>query len=201
MEISRKLLKKYALGICTEAEHKAVEDWLASDEGFDSTEYNELFESRKEAVRQKLHRRLWFGTTVLGRNSKKLIRFSVAACMLFGAFLGGHASANIYTNKSMRPLRYHEHLYIFGGNGTHGNLPGDCFRVKFDGSLRLYNASRKQKIIISGDSTFLLAPARTYNLTGSTDKPKLVIHNYIMSDDYDENVTRGDFSIVKLDNP
>ena len=52
MEISRELLKKYALGTCTDLERKAVENWLSLDEGYNNDEYVELFESRKSSLRE-----------------------------------------------------------------------------------------------------------------------------------------------------
>mgnify|MGYP001791973795 CR=1 FL=1 len=203
MKISKELLQKYASGTCTEEEHEFIEKWLNSGGSFSETGYERLFEPRKEIVRQQLHRRLWHNYNTMGRNTKRVIRLSAAACMLFGAFLGGRVSANSKAPVALESPRFEEHLYIKGVKDVQGdlNLPGDYFRVRFDGTLRLYNASKKVQVVQSGDSLFTLEPNRAYYLSGNTKRAEL---NYTLTPapgdvgKFDQSETALGFSILRL---
>lgn len=203
MKISKELLQKYVSGNCTEDERKEIDIWLNSGGKFPKTHYEELFEPRKEIIRQKLHKRLWHNYNTLGRNTKRIIRFSAAACMLFGAFLGGRVSANTNAPAIVESHKNEkQHLYITGGKGSNGNLPGDNFQVKFDGTLRLYNGSLKPQTVQSGSSSFILEPKQAYFLTGSTENAQLINDLSIGIGDMNtsgDNETLGDFSISILD--
>ncbi|MEM6736588.1 MAG: FecR domain-containing protein [Bacteroidota bacterium] len=59
MKITEDLLKKYAKGSCTEAECKAVEKWLASEEVIEDYLYKSLFLPEQEATLKQLQNRLW----------------------------------------------------------------------------------------------------------------------------------------------
>ena len=91
-----------------------------------------------------------------------------------------------------------DHLYITGGNGAQGNLPGKTFKVTFEGTLRLYNNATKKKSIKVGDTTFVLDSQQAYYLMGSSENPNLSETKNYPS----EKITRleGDFSILRLEN-
>lgn len=199
MEISRELLKKYALGTCTDRERKAVEDWLSLDEGYENIQYRELFESRKEIIQERIHKRLWPLETRFWNYTKKGLRYSAAACILLVTFLGGRVSAKSnQPTKSIVP-ELNEGLYIIGGNGAYGELPGERFRLEFDGRLRLFNASKTEQTIMVGDSIFGLDQGRAFILTGSTKMAEISAVDNNPIRDKKANDTEGDFSLLRLD--
>ncbi|MEM6772656.1 MAG: hypothetical protein AAF597_18905, partial [Bacteroidota bacterium] len=113
----------------------------------------------------------------------------------FGGRLSAYTSTDAVTNKVPK-----NHLYITGGNGAHGSLPGDAFQVKFAGTLRLHNDGPRAKAIEVGDSTFTLAPQRTYYLQGSVENPRLLDRAIYVSGPSGSDVLEGDFSVYIMDN-
>ena len=199
MEISRELIKKYALGTCNDAERKAVEDWLALDEGYDNDQYKKLFESRKEIIRERLNMRLWPNQTKFWRHTKRALRYSAAACILVATFLGGRVSASSASANPTPPAIYKKGLHISGITGAYDNLHGNHFKILFNGTLRLFNNSGQKQELFVGDSTFILTPGISYFLSGNTNNADL--RDQI---DYDEfldetDIGPSDFSIYRVD--
>ncbi|MEM7509496.1 MAG: hypothetical protein AAF388_01105 [Bacteroidota bacterium] len=207
-DINKALLQKYFNGDCSSAEKARVEAWLASDEyettplPFDATTKADIKSSmwknitadmdseglatERDAPVVPLHRRV--------------LRYAAAACLLIAVFFGGRISASYFNTKTKTDKSPHDHLYIAGGNGAQGHLPGDYFKVKFDGTLRLYNDGLMPKTIEVGDTTFALLPKQTYYLEGSVERPQLLgIGSYTYPDN-DFQDLRGYFSILRMDN-
>ena len=199
MEISRELIKKYANGACNAEERKAVEDWLALDEGYDNDQYKELFESRKDSIREKLDMQLWPNQTKFWRYTKKALRYSAAACILVATFLGGRVSASSASSNPAPPAIYKTGLHISGVSGAYDKLDGNHFKIRFNGTLRLYNNSGQKQKLLVGDSTFILTPGISYFLSGNTKKADL--SDYIAHDEFldESDIKPSDFSIYRLD--
>ena len=205
IEITKALLSEYYNHSCSDEEKKAVEAWLQADSLDDSlsipaNEKMEIKEELRESIRKK-------GNYKTGRAPKlfrKSLRVAAAACILIGAFLSGRVSANVRSIVSEKYSTYKERLYITGVKDVQGdlNLPGDNFRITFDGTLRLYNASRKVQTIQSGDSLFTLMPDRVYHLSGATNRAELMGGLQSEPRDIEEsgqNENTGNFSIIRLD--
>ncbi|MGD1890587.1 MAG: hypothetical protein ACFB15_08315 [Cyclobacteriaceae bacterium] len=58
-------------------------------------------------------------------------------------------------------------LYIYGGDGTYGQVDGSKYRLRFEGTLRLHNTAQASKQIVCGEQEFTVEPHRTYFLSGS----------------------------------
>ncbi|MEN1785848.1 MAG: hypothetical protein AAGF77_12005 [Bacteroidota bacterium] len=203
IKINKLLLSKYYNNSCTHEERKAVEAWLKAD-NLDEL----LYLSKKEKI--KIKEEIW--ESIRFKNSlktervllsmRKGFRVAAAACILFVAFLGGRVSAHTNITAPVESAEFQEHLYLFGGMGTHGNLPGEHFRLRFDGTLRLYNASQKLQTIQSGDSLFVLEPNQTYYITGGTKSAELIKDLQVgRTSMTPSNIkeSAGSFSILRLD--
>ncbi|MEM6814963.1 MAG: hypothetical protein AAF600_11375 [Bacteroidota bacterium] len=207
MKITKELLRRYGLGICTEEEKKAVEKWL------DTPEYPSMRISTAEkpkANSDEIWSQLSKGRPQLeepmslmkARNIvlfKNVTRYAAAACILFTTFFGGRFSANTANASETMDNSPKDHLYIFGGNGALGNLPGESFEVKFDGRLRLFNSSLAQKRIQVNDTLFVLESYQTYYLSGSPENPELLNRKYMSNNTYQEIELVGDFLIRRTD--
>ncbi|MEM1216203.1 MAG: hypothetical protein AAGJ82_10985, partial [Bacteroidota bacterium] len=204
--INKRLLQKYFNGECSAAEKARVEAWLASDEPeaaplpFD--------EATKAAIKDSMWENITASMDVEGSDTdtdtpiiplySRTLRYAAAACLLIMVFFGGRFS--VYATTSTTPAKSSQnHLYIAGGNGAQGHLPGDTFKVVFDGVLRLYNDGPVIKVIEVGDSTFTLVPKRTYYLRGSVKKPQLLKTGDYAAPRNDFKNLRGDFSILRTD--
>ncbi|WP_192348767.1 hypothetical protein [Algoriphagus sp. Y33] len=201
MKITSALLRKHVAGLCTRQEAQEVEIWISSLED-DAVLSPEEMGNSPQIIRERLYGSL-FGS---GENTpimplyKKLARYAAAAFIIFATFFGGRfsastANANMIVDKSPK-----DHLYISGGNGTKGNLPGEVFKLQFDGTLRLYNSAMAQKSVQVGDTPFILEPRQTYYLLGTMEKPNLISSHTLYNDDNVFPTLAGDFSILRLDN-
>jgi len=205
IKITKALLSEYYNHSCSDEEKKAVEAWLQADSLDDSLsiptkEKMEINEEIWESIRIKSN----FKTGRALKLFRKSLRVAAAACILIGAFLSGRVSANVRSIVSEKYSTYKERLYITGVKDVQGdlNLPGDNFRITFDGTLRLYNASRKVQTIQSGDSLFTLMPDRVYHLSGATNRAELMGGLQSEPRDIEEsgqNENTGNFSIIRLD--
>ncbi|MEM6895708.1 MAG: hypothetical protein AAF717_20530 [Bacteroidota bacterium] len=199
MEISRELLKKYALGTCTDLERKAVENWLSLDEGYNNDEYVELFESRKDIIQKRIYKRLWPLETRFWDYTKKGLRYSAAACILLVTFLGGRVSANSASTESVKITAQKERLYVYGGKKLRADFSGERFKIKFKGTVQLYNASQQAQAVVTGDSTFILVPYRFYYLNGSSSQPTLLTERPETMGNDSGSLTVDEFSILKIE--
>lgn len=200
MNISPEILKRYLNNRCSNAEVKQIQEWLDSTED----ELSDLTPPQTKRLETNVWQKL--SEEIHGSNSphtipmyKKLARYAAATCIIFMVFFGGRfsaitANANMMVDKSQRDL-----LYITGGDGAKGSLPGDSFKVRFTGTIRLYNSSLQQKSIQVGDTSFILEPSREYYLIGSVAPPRLY-NGDIQNELLDEASLEGDFSILRLDN-
>ena len=168
MKISKALLARYAQKKCTEKERLFVENWLNSYETLDNVKEDGQFDKHKEEAWDYIAKTNGFGNSKVTSLSKTIFKYAAVACIIFGAFVSGRVSASSNPDRTIKSIEYEEHLYLTGGSDLQANLYGNRFKVKFRGTLQLYNASQKEQTIISGDSTFVLIPQRIYFLTGST---------------------------------
>ncbi|MEM1260086.1 MAG: hypothetical protein AAGH81_16270 [Bacteroidota bacterium] len=196
MKISKALLAKYAQGKCNPQEQQLVEDWLNQHETLEDKDEVGEFKKFHDETWRKIAHGSGFGKRKAITSARSLIRYAAAACIIFGAFIGGRVSANPGSAVTVDANGYKENLYLTGGPNLRTNLKGDHFRVNFKGTLSLYNASNKEQIITTGDSTFILGPKKVYYLSGSTVDPMLIEG---FGNNYDDPMV-SELSILRIDN-
>ena len=199
MKITNELLKKYAEGRCTEEEKALIEKWMTSNTNTDEEVFVEEFEPFKESTWKSILVKVTEKHPDTISIFRTFIKVSAAASILFAAFLGGRVSANVNAPISDSSPKLNEHLYIYSGKKSYGNLPGTIFKVQFDGTIRLYNASRKTQKLMVGDSVFTLQPERTYFLTGSTESSELTSEREQFIGKYSNNDLPAGFAIARID--
>ncbi|MEM6380573.1 MAG: hypothetical protein AAF705_20480, partial [Bacteroidota bacterium] len=145
---------------------------------------------------------------VLGSKSGKIVpwykwglRYAAAACVIIGTFFLGYFAAlpSAQADTVEKPKHLTDLLHVYGGDGTYGMVAGNRFRVKFEGSLRLYNGAQQIKQIVCGEQKFTLEPYETYYITGSTEKATLLGENQIYDIDHEEDELTRDFLVQRLD--
>lgn len=201
-KIDKKLLQKYFNGNCSEAEKAIVEVWLASDE------YDEpltLDEPTKKVLKSSMWENIsadmgFSKTTRVIPLYSKLIRYAAAACVIFAIFFAGRLSVNKTHANPVVDKAPKDQLYIYGGSGAKGSLPGQAFKLKFDGRIKLFNGSLGLKKIQVGDEQFVLKSYQSYYLSGTVEKPTLFDSKRFPYDHFEEIALKGDFSIIRLDN-
>ena len=195
MKISKTLLAKYAQNKCTPEEKLFVENWLSAYETFENIDDEGEFKPFQEQTWEQIAEQAQFGNRKVISFSRTIIKYAAAACILFGAFIGGRVSANSSTGKTENVKNYEEHLYVSGGDKLNTHLAGDQFKIKYQGTLQLFNGSLKSQTIFVGDSTFIIKPGVFYHLMGSHQNPKLLSGLEIGVKD--ANVS--DLSILRID--
>ncbi|MEM0942300.1 MAG: hypothetical protein AAGI25_21290 [Bacteroidota bacterium] len=207
MKITKELIKQHGLGLSTEKERKAIEEWFERLD--DPTSGPKASIDRDENRKQ-----IWFKISQaipeLGRYSSKesdtnviplhrrVIRYAAAACILLLTFFGGRFSANTANASTVVDKTPKDMLYIYGGNRAEACLPGQEYKIKFDGQIKLFNDSFMEKKIHVGGKAFTLSSYSTYYLSGSAKSPTL-LSGQTTHDNPFENGLKGDFLIVRTD--
>lgn len=198
--VTKELIEKYHLGLCSPEEKKLVEDWL------DSAVHQ--IDLTPEKDDDKIRQQIWQTLTpiISGDDQaqvvplyKKLTKYAAVASIVLAVFFAGRLSVNMGYAHPVVDKTPKDHLFIFGGNGARGNLPGQAFKVQFDGRLKLYNGALTSKCIKVGNQEFVLEPYQTYYLSGSVEKPILLNSKQLPGNDFDLMSLKGDFSILRLD--
>ena len=174
MKISKSLLAKYAQGTCNPEEKHFVENWLDAQESLGNVNDEGEFKKFHDETWGEIARILGFGKPRILPSPGLFLKYAAAACIIFGAFIGGRVTASSGSKGSHLNTLYEEHLYLTGGNNLMANLPGERFKLKFEGTLQLFNASDRDQFIVSGGTTLVLKSGVVYYLMGSTDKPQLI---------------------------
>ncbi|MGD1895065.1 MAG: hypothetical protein ACFB15_31285 [Cyclobacteriaceae bacterium] len=220
MKISEELILRYYSGECSEEERQFVEKWLESSED-EPSKYSDEFISQikeetwdkilsekinREQIRSEVSQEL---PTVKGQKLttkkdekvvpmyKRIIRYAAVACLFIGTFFLGYiASPNAQADTIETSQQLTDVLHVYGGNDTYAKMDAARYRIKFEGTLSLYNGSQTPQQIVCGEQEFTLEPHRAYRLRGSDRKAYLA---YESSDVYDDHITlSGGFSILKL---
>ncbi|MEM6893795.1 MAG: hypothetical protein AAF554_08910 [Bacteroidota bacterium] len=197
--MNKSLLTKYYNNSCTDVEKKAVEAWLKADDldeslSISTKEKIEIKEEIWESIRSKNNLK----TGRVLRLIRKSLKVAAAACIIFASFLGGRVSANVNAPTINSPTKLNEHLYIYSGKKSYGNLPGELFKVQFDGRLRFYNASKKTQKLMVGDSVFTLHPKQNYYLIGNTESAELTTGRNEILGTYGSNDLSAGFAILRI---
>ncbi|MEM0940424.1 MAG: hypothetical protein AAGI25_11660 [Bacteroidota bacterium] len=177
MEINKELLRRYADGECTNAEKKRVEDWLSERDvisgEFDELEIQREFNVRWTAIESLMERD---GGAKVIPLYKKLTRYAAVVCITVAIFVAGRYSTTPEINElvSQESTIEEQVLVIYGGDGGYGKIPGDSFKLSFDGQLKLYNASNNIKTISVGQMTYILQPKKTYYLYGNVESSSMI---------------------------
>lgn len=208
MKITEELLKKHLLGETIEEEKKAIKEWFEQSEnvqtGLQILEMGEQDKKEIWSMIQDLNPDLQTTKTPtkvipLYRSAA---RYAATACIIVAAFFGGRSIAPVATATDAPEDPTADHLFITGGNGAKGNLSGDTFRVSFDGTVKLYNNSLIKKTVKVGDTSFSIAPRKSYYLNGNAENPKLNYYwniNQGVENGMDKDeFLMGDFSIHRL---
>ncbi|MEM8928823.1 MAG: hypothetical protein AAGC45_11510 [Bacteroidota bacterium] len=174
MKISKELLAKYAKDECNLEEKRFVENWLDESESLDNVNEKGAFKQYHDDTWDKIAQISGFGKQKVIPFSRRFFQYAAAACIILGAFMGGRVTASSGSKKVDFNKEYENHLYLTGGNNLRANLPGSHFKLKFEGTLQLFNASNREQVIVTGDSTFVLKSGISHYLMGSTDKPQLI---------------------------
>ncbi|MEM9528335.1 MAG: hypothetical protein AAGA31_17110 [Bacteroidota bacterium] len=199
MKITNELLKKYAKGKCTDEERTLIEKWMTSDTTSEEEIFIEEFEPHEESIWKSILVKVTEKNPDTISIFRTFIKVSAAASILFATFLGGRVSANVNVPTTTNsPAKLNEHLYIYSGKKSYGNLPGELFKVQFDGRLRLYNASKKTQKLMVGDSLFTLHPERNYFLTGSTERAELTTGRDKIISTNGNNPLPSGFAILRI---
>ncbi|MEM0940184.1 MAG: hypothetical protein AAF600_16495 [Bacteroidota bacterium] len=207
MKITRKLLERHGLGLCSEEERKAIERWF---ETLDDPSLNLRTDSTPEFEKEytwskmtqdlpELENRMSLQTAKRIQLFKNTLHYAAAACFVLVIFFGGRFSVDSATASPRPENPTADHLFIFGENGAKGNLPGDIFEIDFNGAVKLYNNSFISKTILVGDTSFVLESHRRYFLSGNLRAP--IFENYSNSKTGRDNSSTplvGDFSIVRI---
>ncbi|MEM0940245.1 MAG: hypothetical protein AAF600_14060 [Bacteroidota bacterium] len=197
MNISNDLLNKYAKGLCSEGEKILVEKWMKSGTSPDEGLFADQFDPHKKSVWSLIK------SNILQESDpfspfKNIVRYAAAACILLLTFFGGRFSVNTANANPIVNKLLENHLYIFGGDGGQGNLPGENFKIVFKGTIKLYNSSLDAKSIQVGDTSFILRPYQDYYLSGSPENPTL-LNSILPNDAYGTVKLEGDFSMTNAD--
>ena len=206
MKITPELLEKYQLGKCTTEEKTIVEAWLEDTSYIPRDVLKTTISSMSTSVWTKITKTINTDNSGSGHNAtiiplhKRLTKYAAAACILLVTFFGGRFSADTASATTTVEKAKRDHLYIYGGDGTNGKLPGNNFKINFDGTVKLYNESLYKKNIQVGDTSFVLGPQQIYYLKGSVEKPTLWSDNHLPVDHYKEIELVGGFLISRLDN-
>ncbi|MEO1097820.1 MAG: hypothetical protein AAFX57_08695 [Bacteroidota bacterium] len=205
MKITKELLKRHGMGLCTTEERKAVEEWFDRLEGpmMSTRSFQEIEENKKETW-NKLSKMVpeLDGHVATDRLKsiplyRKVTRYVAAACIIFIAFFGGRYSTGTVNASPVPEDPTADHLFIFGYKDAVGNLPGNNFKIKFDGSLRLYNNSVAPKRINVGDTSFMLTPRKSHYLIGNSQNPELIVEDRYKISSQKPPSLEGYFSIQK----
>lgn len=208
MKITREVLKRYGLGLCSEEERKAIEEWIETLDDpsmrlstrvrpMVNTDrlWSKIAQERPEVKEQMSARKV--RNIILLQNA---MRYAASACFLLAAFLGGRFSVGSTMASPTVDKAPKEHLYIFGGNEARTQILGDSFQIKFDGAIRLYNSGLATKTIQVGDTSLILPSQKNIFLSRSSENPKIRIHNSTPKYGRDQAATlSGDFSVHRLD--
>lgn len=206
MKITKELLKRHSMGLCSAEENKAVEEWFAvqDDEKIDlKILEDEKFNPEEKIIWSQLSEavpeiRGYRGKTITLYRS--IARYAAAACILLVTFFGGRFSAGTAKANPTPKDPTADHLFITGGNGGKGSLPGENFRIIFDGPVKLYNKSMAAKRILVGDTSFILKPKANYYLVGDHENPKILNNGYSpeWEGPFETKPTNG-FSMLNVD--
>ena len=128
---------------------------------------------------------------------RPFVRYAAVACIIFIAFFGGRYSTGTVNASPVPEDPTADHLFIFGYKDAVGNLPGNNFKIKFDGSLRLYNNSVAPKRINVGDTSFMLTPRKSHYLIGNSQNPELIVEDRYKISSQKPPSLEGYFSIQK----
>ncbi|MEM9392099.1 MAG: hypothetical protein AAGA02_16595 [Bacteroidota bacterium] len=205
MKITKKLLERHGLGLCTDEEKKAIEQWFDTlddpsldlkIEGKPEFEKEYTWSKMTQAIPQ-LEDRMNLGKAKQIQFVKNMMRYAAAACFVIGVFFVGRVSVGTaYAIEPKDPTA--DHLFIFGYKDAIGNLPGNNFKIKFDGSLRLYNNSVAPKRINVGDTSFMLTSRKSHYLIGNSQNPELIVEDHYKLSYKRPPSIEGYFSIQRL---
>ncbi|MEM9389689.1 MAG: hypothetical protein AAGA02_04400 [Bacteroidota bacterium] len=198
MEVTRELIKKYLRRECSEEERQHIEKWLESEEGEkafpDESKLPQLASEMWKNISEDMESH---DQTPVIPLHHRVVRYAAAACVIFAAFFGGRFSTGTVNATPTPADPWADHLFIVGDNGVKGNLPGDVFKVGFEGTIKLYNSSMAQKTIQVGDTSFALDPHQVYYLNGNTANPRLRDQSMNKLHGQPESL-EGDFSIRRI---
>ena len=177
MKVTKELLERHGMGLCTKEEKKAVKEWFESLE-------NPSAQDQAKVSQQINRERLWGRVTEIIPALKnggapvipmyqKITRYAAAACIIFAAFFCGRFSANTVNANPVPTDPTSEHLFYSGSYGAIGNLPGSTFKIDFEGAIRLFNNSKSPKTIQVGDTSLILPPHQHFYLMGDVQNPEL----------------------------
>lgn len=204
MKITKELLNKHSKGLCTEDERKAVEAWFEMDE---TSETGLRMFTGKEVNKERIWSRVLQDLPLMRTQSgtykiiplyRSVVRYAAAVSILLITFFGGRFSASSAKATEIIEKSPKNMLYIYGGNGAEAYVPGQEYKIKFDGQVKLLNGSLMEKTINVGNQTFTLGSNGTYYLSGSTASPTL-LSSEILPNHISEQTLKGDFSILRID--
>lgn len=205
MKITKELLERHSKGLCTEEEKKAVEQWFEELEGpvMSTRSFTEI-EENKKATWGKLSNLVPELEGNFGTDTRtiplyhSIVRYAAVACIIFVSFFGGRFFASTANASEMIDKSPKDMLYIYGGNGAEAYVPGQEYKIRFEGLVKLFNGSMVEKKINVGEKAFTLKPFGIYYLAGSLANPVL-LNDKILANRALENDLEGDFSILCID--
>ncbi len=207
MKITRELLERYGLGLCSEEEKKAIKRWFETlDDPSLSLTTDQTPEFDREYTWSKMSQALpELQNRISVRKAKNIIllnkvaRFAAAACLFIGTFfLGYFASPNAQADTVKKNKYFTDMLYVYGGDGAYAKLDGSRYLIRFAGRLRLYNDANQPKQIVCGKQEFTLEPHRTYNLSGSVEEATLSDNSEFPDFYIGNSELEGGFSMLRL---
>ncbi|MEM6737603.1 MAG: hypothetical protein AAGC64_06705 [Bacteroidota bacterium] len=203
MKVTTELLERHGMGLCTEEEKKAIKLWFETldDPSMNLPVTPEVNEDRIWSKMSQSAPELqgYVGTPNLPL-LRRVVRYAAAACIIFAAFFGGRFSANTANANPAPQDPMVDHLFIYGGDNAKGNLPGDAFKIGFNGTIKLYNNGFSKKTIKVGDSSFVLESHKYYYLIGNTENSELMDYTYYSGNGSEKSETlKGYFSLHETD--
>jgi len=191
LEINPDILKRYNEHTASEAERKAVEEWL-DDHSVETSiiPTNELY-AMKASVWDRVHE------NIIGTNGVKLVGTRKKSDYLpLTAALGLLLLIGLICQQlTSRDQRYSDAIVITSAQGDVEILDDHC-RLQFSGYLQVFNRSSKVKSIeCSNGEKYTLAPGETYYLETIDGKHSIVQESNLSPEDNCSRFIRGDVKI------
>ncbi|MEM6735321.1 MAG: hypothetical protein AAGC64_12065 [Bacteroidota bacterium] len=176
MKITHELLQKYARGQCNLVEEAAIEAWLQSEESESSDLSSVEIANMQTRMMKNFEQRQ---TTKVIPLYKKFARFAAAAAVILMAFGAGYFVDKGHSEQIVRKeVKEDDGIIIYGANGVSGRIPGESFKLNFDGQLKLFNPSNSIKTVVVGLVTYILKPQKDYYIYGNIDNSSILVGNF-----------------------
>lgn len=174
MQITSQLLQKYSEGKCSDAEKRAIEQWLQSNTVADDIIKKQTIPDQTESKIwnniQKSKSQLDSPKRVSMDLYSKVARYAAAACVAIMIYLTGALLPTPFDNETKRdlveisPSIDKGSIYVSRLLKKSKRYSADNYIVNFRGAIRIYSTEKDQKTIVCNGEPFILQPHKYYFL-------------------------------------